>query len=57
MREIRRGGKRSNTWVRNTDDAATQAKKKHSVMEAAAAFLAEAAKDLVPVHKSTSSDG
>ena len=57
MREISRGGKRSRTWIRNPDEGAAQANKKQSVMEAAAAFLAEAAKDLVPIQNRTSSDG
>ncbi|KAG0614132.1 hypothetical protein M758_6G153000 [Ceratodon purpureus] len=49
MRDISRGGKRSRTWVRNPDEGTTQTNKKQSVMEAAAAFLAQAAKDLVPI--------
>lgn len=60
MREIRQGGKRSRTWVRNPDEGAAQANKKQSVAEAAAAFLAQAAKDLVPIQNiqnSSSSDG
>jgi len=57
VRDIsRRGNKRSMTWVRNPNDSSTQANKKQSVMQAAAAFLAEAAKDLVPI-SGTSSDG
>lgn len=47
VREISRGGKRSMTWVRNPNED-SQTKKKLSVSEAAAAFLAEATKDLVP---------
>jgi hypothetical protein len=60
MREIRQGGKRSRTWVRNPDEGAAQANKKQSVAQAAAAFLAQAAKDLVPIQNiqnSSSSDG
>jgi len=44
------------TWVRNPNESSTQANKRQSVMDAAAAFLAEAAKDLVPI-SGTSSDG
>lgn len=57
VREVtRRGNKRSMTWVRNPNESSTQANKRQSVMDAAAAFLAEAAKDLVPI-SGTSSDG
>lgn len=57
VREVsRRGNKRSMTWVRNPNENSTEVNKKQSVIDAAAAFLAEAAKDLVPI-AGTSSDG